>query len=232
MYSGKPYTDIYLVRHGIPNYENDCLTPEGKIEAEETSKFLCKIPFDVIYASSQGRAVQTAQPTAEKLGLPINQLDWAREDKAASYMSVIRDNRFNWGFFLDDYNKKFVEHQNDPDWVDDPFFKDTKFKEGMKFYEEKVNEWLLSLNLKRKEDGTFEAIGKAPKTVALFAHGGMASETIPTILGINYGLYVAHFAHLDTCAYTVIRIVHGGFASIIKHNVKPIIEMQQFKEMK
>jgi len=228
------YTDIYLVRHGLPDYANDTLTPDGKIEAEETSKFLSKIPFDVIYASSQGRAVATAEPTASKLGLPINKLDWAREDKAGEYMSAKNENgNWTWCFFVESINKKFFELQNNPNWYDDPLFKDTKYKEGIEFYNKEVDNWLLSMNIRHdRKNGTFEILGPVPKTVALFAHGGMATQTIPSLLDMNYPDYCISFQHLDTCAYSVIRIWHNGRAYLTKHNVKPVEMENSFNEMK
>jgi len=232
MSQNKKYTDIYIIRHGLPDYIHDSLTEEGFVEAEETSKILCKIPFDLIFASSQGRAVATAKPTAEKLNLPITTLDWATENKAASFMQAkTNDDKFTWCFFVEEFLAKAYELKNDPNWYDDPFF-DARYKQGIKFYEEEIDKWLLSMNLKHnRETGIYESVGETPNNVALFAHGGMATQTIPSILDLNYAAYVTSFAHLDTCAYTQIRIWHNGRAYLLKHNVKPIEIKTSFNKM-
>ena len=85
--------DIYFIRHGDPNYELDCLTGLGKRQADKTGEYLSNIPFDVIYASSLGRAMETASYTAKRLKLPIIKLDWAREDKAWEEISMYYESR-------------------------------------------------------------------------------------------------------------------------------------------
>ena len=62
---------LYIVRHGIPNYETDSLTPDGQKQAEAVSRRLVQAGIDEIYSSPLGRAIQTAQPTAKKLGLEM-----------------------------------------------------------------------------------------------------------------------------------------------------------------
>ena len=58
---------LYLVRHGIPNYATDSLTPDGALQAEAVGKRLAATGIDEIYSSPLGRARQTAEPTARLL---------------------------------------------------------------------------------------------------------------------------------------------------------------------
>ena len=53
---------IMIVRHGDPDYENDCLTEQGKIEVELLSERMKNVKADYCYCSPLGRAKQTAAP--------------------------------------------------------------------------------------------------------------------------------------------------------------------------
>ena len=70
---------LIFVRHGEPDYINDCLTENGVIQAKSTAERLKKEPISAIYASPMGRAKQTASYTAEDHGLDINVLDFMHE---------------------------------------------------------------------------------------------------------------------------------------------------------
>ena len=51
---------ILFVRHGHPNYELDCLTELGKKQAEAAALRLKDEGIEEIYASTCGRAFETA----------------------------------------------------------------------------------------------------------------------------------------------------------------------------
>ena len=70
---------IIFVRHGEPDYEHDCLTETGKLQAVDAAERLRNEGIEEIYASPQGRAAQTAAATAEVLKRPVKTLDYMRE---------------------------------------------------------------------------------------------------------------------------------------------------------
>ena len=70
---------IIFVRHGEPDYANDCLTETGKKQAEAAAKRLVREGISEIYSSPMGRAYQTAECTAKLLNLPITVLDYMHE---------------------------------------------------------------------------------------------------------------------------------------------------------
>ena len=70
---------LYIVRHGDPNYKDDCLTDFGKIQAEAVAKRMRDSKIDVIYSSPMGRAIETAEPTCRLLGLPYHIEEWTHE---------------------------------------------------------------------------------------------------------------------------------------------------------
>ena len=74
-------THLYLIRHGqsagnaegrFGGHGPTPLSELGKQQAEKTARSLAKEGISAIYCSDLLRAVQTAEPLAEMLGLPIN----------------------------------------------------------------------------------------------------------------------------------------------------------------
>ena len=70
---------ILFIRHGEPDYENDCLTANGRAQAAAAAARLKGEGITKIYSSPNGRAKETASYTAELLGLRITVLDWLHE---------------------------------------------------------------------------------------------------------------------------------------------------------
>jgi probable phosphoglycerate mutase len=71
--------ELVLIRHGLPiRVENEPGTPadpplseEGREQARKVADWLAPEGFDVVYSSPMRRAVETAQPLAELLGLEV-----------------------------------------------------------------------------------------------------------------------------------------------------------------
>jgi len=73
---------IVFVRHGEPDYEKDCLTDLGHIQAEAVGKRLSSENISKLYSSTMGRARETAEHIAAELGIShddITALDSMRE---------------------------------------------------------------------------------------------------------------------------------------------------------
>lgn len=83
-----PVTRLYLVRHGqsagnaegrFGGHSPTPLSELGKQQAEITAQFLAREKIEAIYSSDLFRAVQTAEPLAKLLDLPIIQTNAFRE---------------------------------------------------------------------------------------------------------------------------------------------------------
>ena len=70
---------IVFVRHGHPDYVNDCLTDLGHEQAEAVALRLKMEGIEGIYSSPMGRAFETAQHTARVLSKEIVKLPFMRE---------------------------------------------------------------------------------------------------------------------------------------------------------
>ena len=70
---------LLLIRHADPDYERDCLTEQGRLEAELLAERIAPLPVRDYYVSTMGRALATAAPTLEKSGREAQRCDWLRE---------------------------------------------------------------------------------------------------------------------------------------------------------
>lgn len=114
----KRVMELYFVRHGesvgnvTPDQDMpDCpLTERGKKQAELVGKRLEKIPFTHILSSPLIRALETAQPLAKALGLPIQVMENAYE---------VRNLESCKGAVLEDLLKQFPEAKFPEDFPTD-----------------------------------------------------------------------------------------------------------------
>lgn len=87
---------ILFVRHGDPNYRDDCLTPLGHLQADAAGERLLGEPIDRIYCSTCGRALETAGHIVARMGIDFAQvqklpfmeeIDWGSNDGAPLEMN-------------------------------------------------------------------------------------------------------------------------------------------------
>ena len=143
---------IVFVRHGEPDYKNDCLTEEGKKQAAAAAERLRDEGIEEIYASPLGRAAETAAAAAEVLKLPVKTLDfmrelhWGSKDDtplfAGGHPWDIADELARQGWDL-----------TDPAWRKHPMFAGNIVTDEADHVAEKTDKWLLSLG--------YEQIGRA-----------------------------------------------------------------------
>ena len=86
-------TALYLVRHAQPVYQGYQETPElaplsekGRADSERLADFLQGKGIEQIYSSPYPRAVQTLEPLARRLGLPIELEPDLRERTVGSWV--------------------------------------------------------------------------------------------------------------------------------------------------
>jgi broad specificity phosphatase PhoE len=75
----RPLTTVILVRHAEkvidPNNNDQDLSPAGQTRAQELVRVLSDAGINAIYATQYKRTQQTAKPLADKLGLPVTQVN-------------------------------------------------------------------------------------------------------------------------------------------------------------
>lgn len=71
--------ELYIIRHGDPDYANDTLTEKGWEQAKLLAERMALIKPTKIYASPRGRAKDTAKVTCEKLAMTYKVEEWTTE---------------------------------------------------------------------------------------------------------------------------------------------------------
>jgi len=106
----RPVTTIILVRHAEkvidPNNNDQDLSSAGQARAQELVRILGDAGINAIYATQYKRTVQTAKPLADKLGLPIVQID---SKKTADLLTQIRTNHRGQVIFIVGHNNTLPE---------------------------------------------------------------------------------------------------------------------------
>ena len=188
---------FYYIRHGDPIYDPDMLTENGKLQAEALSRRLVSSGISEIYASTSNRAVQTAEPLAEKLGLPITKLDWCNEYHAWKDFSFKDENgKTSWLMQDERYLKLFASDEIvnlGYRWYEHPAFAETHCADGVARIAE--NSDILFKSLGYEHDlHTHSYItnenAAEDKRVALFAHGGFGRAFLSYILDIPYPMFM------------------------------------------
>ncbi len=195
---------IVFVRHGHPDYVNDCLTALGHEQAEKASHRLKNEGITEIYSSSMGRACETALHTAEKLGLEVKKLDFIREIRWGSDKGeeVYKDGH-PWDTSI--YAIKNGFNLMDEAWTKDKMFSGNKVFSEVERVGRQTDDWLLTLGYKREGTG-YRVVGdNTDRTIALFGHGGASSALFSHLLNLPF-FYLCGTLCPDFTAITVLRL--------------------------
>ena len=201
---------LYYIRHADPIYNPDSITEFGKLQAKSLANRLAKEGIDEIYSSSCGRALMTAEPTCNKLGLKCKPLDFAREDKVWADMSLeVEGMHADWCFEFPHITKLFL----DPDviklgdeWYNHESFANYKFKEGLKRIDKDVDEFFKELGYIHDRNNKEYIVCKPnDKKIAFFAHSGFGMAFLSSVLDIPYNVYSTHHKQMGTTHITIIE---------------------------
>ena len=196
---------LIIVRHGEPDYTHDCLTEIGHRQAKDTAERLKNEGIEAIYSSPFGRAKQTAQYTADKLGLPVQILDFMHEITWGNRDGTpLAANGHPWALA-----DRLALEQYDlsrPDWREHPYYANNKAADEVDRVSAQIDAWLKTLGYERENlyyrctlpDGR-------QRTVALFCHGGSSAAALSHILNIPFP-YLCGALHLWFASVSVIRL--------------------------
>ena len=196
---------IIFVRHGEPDYEHDCLTERGRVQAKAAAERLREEGIEEIWSSPLGRAAETAAAASEVLGLPVKTLDWMRELRWGSIDGTpLPRNGHPWD--LADLLAAEGFDLTDPAWREHPYFSNNRVTAETDNVERQTDGWLLSLGYERR--GAYYRCVRPDdrqKTVALFSHGGSSAAAMGHILNLPFP-YACGLFHLEFTGITVIRL--------------------------
>ncbi len=183
---------ILFIRHGEPDYARDCLTDEGRRQAEAAAERLSGENIARIYSSPNGRARQTAAATARRLGLPVVILDYMHEITWGGPDIPVDGHPWTLGDWLLD-RENFDYYAND--WREHPYFKHNAATDDYRRVTAKFDALLETLGY-RHEGARFLCADGSEETVAVFSHGGSGACALAHLLALPFP-YVASVMPYD-----------------------------------
>ena len=106
----RPVTTVILIRHAEkiidPNNSDPDLSPAGQARAQELVRIFGDSGINAIYATQYKRTQQTVKPLADKLGLPINQVN---SKNTTDLLAQIRSQNSGQVVFIAGHNNSVPE---------------------------------------------------------------------------------------------------------------------------
>ncbi len=208
---------LIFVRHGEPDYENDCLTERGRAQAEAAAKRLLNEGITEIFSSPNGRARETASFTAQALGLEVqilpymHEISWSgRDGKLYSedgHPWTISDKAIREGFVFDGDN-----------WKQHPYFKNNIALPCYETVAEGIRGFMLERGF-RQEGRRFFCTAEEEETVALFSHGGSGACALSALLSLPFPILCSYFPY----DFTSVTVLHFDVSE--KSYVFPRVEL-------
>lgn len=195
---------IYFVRHGHPDYGNDCLTELGHKQAAAAAERLRESQIQEVYSSTKGRALQTAEHTARLLGLEVKRCDFMREiDWASIDDEPILAGGHPWN--VASLSVKEGRSLSDPDWKQKPPYDHSRLLASAQVVETGIDAWLLSLGYQREGDYYRVCGSGTNRTVAMFSHGGASAMALAHLFNIPFPQMCGMF-HIDFTSIIVVEL--------------------------
>ena len=195
---------LIFVRHGEPDYANDCLTETGKKQAINVAMRLKDEDISAIYSSPMGRALETASYTANSHNLEIQRLDFMHEidwENKEENTEKVPYNGHPWtlAYELLTENPEYVGSAN---WDTHHFFKDNICFDYYEKVSKGFDSFLEQFGLFRK-DGLYECKEENNKNIALFAHGGSGSVMFSHVLSLPFPFVLTSMPY-GVCSISII----------------------------
>lgn len=192
---------IIFVRHGHPNYADDCLTPLGRRQARAAAERLKDAKIDRFYASSCGRAYETACYIAELHGgAEVEKLDFMREISWG--IEGTSDHTHPW----DLADRRVAEGKDvmDRDWQNDPDYAGHTLLRSYLAVAAAFDSWLDELGYRR--EGNYYRVTRENRDVLLLAsHGGSSSAVLAHAFGLPFG-FICHALRPGFTAITEVSL--------------------------
>lgn len=173
---------LFFIRHGEPNYVDDCLTETGKKQAAAAAERLLLEPLDEIYSSPNGRAYETASHTAKAQNLPITVLDYMHEISwggegipANGHLWTLA----NWMIDEDDFDF------GRDDWREHPYFRNNSATRDYDYVVGEFDKFMKKQGYVH-EGSRFLCTTDEQKNVAVFSHGGSGACVLSYLLNLAF----------------------------------------------
>ena len=186
---------LLLIRHGDPDYENDCLTEQGEREARLLAGELAKIPVDAAYVSPLGRARQTAQYTLDAWGMEAAVCDWLREFDSRIHRPDKEGLSIAWDWLPQDWIREeaFLDRES---WMQTDVMKEGHVEEVYRNVTDSFDAVLASHGYHRS-GLLYRAESPSCDILAFFCHFGLECVLLSHLMNVS-PMILWHY----TCALT------------------------------
>ena len=194
---------ILIVRHGDPDYANDCLTEKGKREAALLAEKLKKEKIDYIYSSPLGRAKETCETYARVVGkeTEIVVKDWLREFNHLTTFPSGRTNNVPWDMLPEDWTNEPVLYRHD-EWFNHPCYEGSGLKEKYLGVIRDLDA-LIAKHGYTRDNNIYRVEGRNRDTVAIFCHFGLECVLLSRLCNISPVMLWHHFVAPTTSVTTL-----------------------------
>ena len=173
---------IIFVRHGHPNYQLDCLTELGKLQAEACGERLKSEPISKVFTSTLGRAVETGEAIAKRHGLDITKLEFMREVRWGSRDgSELYKGGHPWE--VGDLISEKGDSLTRKNWGESKYFSNNAVVDAYKTVTEGFDNWIKTLGYERR-GCYYRATEHNEDTIVLASHGGSSNIVLSHLLNI------------------------------------------------
>lgn len=174
---------LYIVRHADPDYEIDGLTEVGKIEAELLGKRLSALPLTKLYTSPLGRAMATAKPTEDALGMTAEVVDLMREFSWETIDLPYEKGAIAWDL-LPSYLKDIPELYSPTEWRSVPPLAQSKIPEAYDMVAAELDRIIAAHGYER-EGRVYKVTRSSHDIVVIFCHYGVSGVLISHLVGCS-----------------------------------------------
>ena len=197
---------IYFVRHGDPDYPNNCITPLGHRQAQACAARLVGHGITAVYSSGMGRAVQTAAYIGEALALPVTELAFIHEiTTGLPGLTGEEEKRLNPWYGADLQIKAGIDF-GAQDWEQSPLWgQGNRFKESYYRVVDGFDRWIEEALGYRREGPYYRCLrgeDRCEDRPLIVAHGGSISCLMAHFFNVHPLVVTSHI-HMRCTGITV-----------------------------
>lgn len=174
---------LLIIRHGEPDYARDCLTENGKAQAELLRKRLEGVRIDAAYHSPMGRAAETAQIALRGRDVPLKCCDWLHEYDVKVKEKSLEHPVEVWDVLPSNWTADPLCYDRER-YAESEIFSGSDAAARADAAAHGLNEVLAAHGLVR-EGGIYRKKDSCDETLAFFCHFGMTCVMIAYLLGVS-----------------------------------------------
>jgi len=196
---------LYMIRHGDPNYKDNCLTPLGHLQAEALAERSPAFEASALFTSKYGRASETAEHTANKLGMPVTTLDFIHEINYGRPEITDPEEKKKYSpwigtAILASEGKELMHY----DWEHSPLWEGNYCSSDYTRVTEGFDKWIETIGYKR-EGLYYRVISKnKERRPVIFAHGGSITFVLSHLFNLP-PLFATNMMRIDCTGITVVE---------------------------